>query len=147
MAVCYPQFDNGNPWLRPQQPKQPLLFPDGGGSTTTTTPRPTTQSPRFYACLQSCPATSEYNPICGSDSVNYYNENKFNCAINCGLSEKFDKISIPFPIVKLYLPSLQISSSCIGEFVRPILNSRSSRASSSCFTYVYITFLNPTSDR
>ncbi|XP_016957955.1 uncharacterized protein LOC108029960 isoform X1 [Drosophila biarmipes] len=86
MAHCYPQFDNGNPWLRPQQPNQLSLLPDGGGSTTTTTPRPTTQPPRFYACLQSCPATSEYNPICGSDSVNYYNENKFNCALNCGLN-------------------------------------------------------------
>ncbi|XP_052847926.1 uncharacterized protein LOC128259536 [Drosophila gunungcola] len=82
---CYPQFDNlkqlgtqrQNPWLRPQQP-------DRGGSSTTTS-RPTTQSPQYFACFQSCPATSEYNPICGSDNVNYYNENRFNCALTCGL--------------------------------------------------------------
>ncbi|XP_017057983.1 uncharacterized protein LOC108099148 [Drosophila ficusphila] len=91
---CYPQFDNGNrfeapwqnPWTRPQQSGQPPTSPVGSGSPTTTTARPTTQSPRYYACLQSCPATSEYNPICGSDNVIYYNENKFNCALTCGLS-------------------------------------------------------------
>ncbi|XP_017067238.2 uncharacterized protein LOC108105269 [Drosophila eugracilis] len=94
IAHSYPQFNNGNqfgepwenPWFRPEQPSQPPITQDGGASsTTTTTARPTTQSPRYYACFQSCPATSEYNPICGSDNVNYYNENRFNCALNCGL--------------------------------------------------------------
>ncbi|EDW12649.1 uncharacterized protein LOC6577240 [Drosophila mojavensis] len=49
-----------------------------------TTAQPTTASPRMLACIQTCPATSEYNPICGSDGVNYYNEGRLNCAIRCG---------------------------------------------------------------
>ncbi|XP_016981909.1 uncharacterized protein LOC108046602 [Drosophila rhopaloa] len=89
MVHCYPQNQLGaqwqNPWLRPQQPDQPPISSDRGRSSTTTTARPTTQSPQYYACFQSCGATSEYNPICGSDNVNYYNENKFNCALGCGL--------------------------------------------------------------
>ncbi|XP_034482340.1 uncharacterized protein LOC117787829 [Drosophila innubila] len=51
---------------------------------STTTAAPTTASPRVRACIQSCPATSEYNPICGSDNVNYFNEGRFNCAVGCG---------------------------------------------------------------
>ncbi|KAH8349906.1 hypothetical protein KR084_009154, partial [Drosophila pseudotakahashii] len=101
MTHCYPQFDNGNqfggfggqnPWLRPPQPVPSTISPDlVGGSTTTA--RPTTQSPLFYACLQSCAATSEYNPICGSDNVSYYNENRFNCALRCGNSKKVNIIN------------------------------------------------------
>ncbi|KAH8365484.1 hypothetical protein KR093_001270 [Drosophila rubida] len=53
---------------------------------TTTTAAPTA-SPRVLACIQSCPATSEYNPICGSDNVNYYNGGRFDCAVRCGLSK------------------------------------------------------------
>ncbi|KAH8302495.1 hypothetical protein KR044_007499, partial [Drosophila immigrans] len=53
---------------------------------TSTTAAPTA-SPRVMACIQSCPATSEYNPICGSDNVNYYNEGRYNCAVGCGLSK------------------------------------------------------------
>ncbi|EDW32983.1 GL16115 [Drosophila persimilis] len=78
---AYPQSSNelgvGNPWLA-----SPQQQPESGG--TTTTPQPTTQSPQYLACLQSCPATSEYNPICGSDNVNYYNGGKFDCAVRCG---------------------------------------------------------------
>eukprot|EP00099_Drosophila_melanogaster_P020529 NP_612013.3 Kaz1-ORFB, isoform A [Drosophila melanogaster] len=86
MAQCYPQFDSENPWLRPRQPTEPTISPNAGGSTPANAAPPTTQSPRYFACFHSCPATSEYNPICGSDNVNYYNENKFNCALNCGLN-------------------------------------------------------------
>ncbi|XP_034107753.1 uncharacterized protein LOC117570320 isoform X2 [Drosophila albomicans] len=53
--------------------------------STTTTPAPTA-SPQIQACIQSCPATSEYNPICGSDNVNYYNGGRFDCAVRCGLN-------------------------------------------------------------
>ncbi|XP_022221380.1 uncharacterized protein LOC111073389 [Drosophila obscura] len=78
---AYPQSGNelGNPWLATPQPQ-----PENGGSTTTARPTPTTQSPEYLSCLQSCPATSEYNPICGSDNVNYYNGGKFDCAVRCG---------------------------------------------------------------
>nr|BAA75687.1 protease inhibitor-like protein [Drosophila melanogaster] len=98
MAQCYPQFDSENPWLRPRQPTEPTISPNAGGSTPANAAPPTTQSPRYFACFHSCPATSEYNPICGSDNVNYYNENKFNCALNCGLSEYIGCVppQIPF---------------------------------------------------
>ncbi|KRK00654.1 uncharacterized protein LOC6532200 isoform X1 [Drosophila yakuba] len=98
MVHCHPQFDNRNPWLRPQPPFQPPTPSDAGSTTPANTVQATTQSPRYFACFHSCPATSEYNPICGSDNVNYYNENKFNCALNCGLGEYMDCLppGIPF---------------------------------------------------
>jgi len=30
-----------------------------------------------------CVATAEYNPVCGSDNVTYWNMGRFNCAKNC----------------------------------------------------------------
>ena len=44
-------------------------------STSTTTQRTTTNCP--------CIATAEYNPICGTDNVTYWNTGRFNCAKNC----------------------------------------------------------------
>lgn len=65
-----------------------------GPSTTTvniplqsSTPAPavTTRSPAFRQCLSSmCPTTNEYNPVCGTDNVNYDNQQKLNCANFCG---------------------------------------------------------------
>ncbi|XP_064541871.1 uncharacterized protein Kaz1-ORFB [Drosophila montana] len=82
---AYPQFANWNA----RSPDDQLLntFIRGqpiGPSSSTTTPQPTTASSRVLACIQSCPATSEYNPICGSDNVNYYNAGRFDCAVRCG---------------------------------------------------------------
>ncbi|XP_032595225.1 uncharacterized protein LOC6567123 [Drosophila grimshawi] len=82
-AVAYPQFPS---WNSPQN-MNPNTFITGQPVTptvSTTTPQPTTASPRYLACIQSCPATSEYNPICGSDNINYYNSGRFNCAVLCG---------------------------------------------------------------
>ncbi|KAH8317172.1 hypothetical protein KR074_000449 [Drosophila pseudoananassae] len=76
-----------NSWNYPPQVIQPTPPTQGDGSSTTTTARPTTPSPRYLACLQVCPVTSEYNPICGSDNIVYYNENRFNCAVRCGKSK------------------------------------------------------------
>ncbi|XP_020801635.1 uncharacterized protein LOC110178745 [Drosophila serrata] len=92
----YPQFgsqDERRPWLldqqqsRPQTPVRQPQFPQvqGPSSSTTTGATPVNQEPRYLACLQMCPKTSEYNPICGSDNNNYYNQNIFNCAVRCGL--------------------------------------------------------------
>ncbi|KAH8232754.1 hypothetical protein KR038_007591, partial [Drosophila bunnanda] len=97
----YPQLDSQderrpwlldqqrNPWLRPQtkdrQPQLPTV-PEASSSTTTGA-TPINQEPRYLACLQTCPKTSEYNPICGSDNNNYYNQNIFNCAVRCGLGK------------------------------------------------------------
>ncbi|EFN89761.1 hypothetical protein EAI_02010, partial [Harpegnathos saltator] len=30
-----------------------------------------------------CIATAEYNPVCGSDNVTYWNMGRFNCAKSC----------------------------------------------------------------
>lgn len=50
------------------------------------TPAPvTTRSPAFRQCLSSmCPTTNEYNPVCGTDNINYDNQQKLNCANFCG---------------------------------------------------------------
>ncbi|XP_013115640.1 uncharacterized protein LOC106093172 [Stomoxys calcitrans] len=47
-------------------------------------PTVTTASPQHLECIRQCPTTSEYNPICASNRQMYGNEQKFNCARNCG---------------------------------------------------------------
>lgn len=42
-------------------------------------PTSTTQATTNCPCV----ATAEYNPICGSDNVTYWNIGRFNCAKNC----------------------------------------------------------------
>ncbi|RLU24152.1 hypothetical protein DMN91_004362 [Ooceraea biroi] len=44
-------------------------------STSTTTTRTTTVCP--------CIATAEYNPVCGTNNVTYWNIGRFNCAKRC----------------------------------------------------------------
>ncbi|XP_061399465.1 DIS3-like exonuclease 2 [Musca vetustissima] len=58
---------------------------NNGISSTTVAPNtPTTASPQYLLCLQSCPSTMEYNPICGSDNINYHNNGRLVCAQRCG---------------------------------------------------------------
>ncbi|XP_030386051.1 uncharacterized protein LOC115632900 [Scaptodrosophila lebanonensis] len=102
-AAAYPQFWNQNPnWnsnqnfdtnlaqnsrfpTRPAPPTNTFPIATNDGSSTTPRPTtPTTASPQYLACLQSCPATSEYNPICGSDNINYHNNGRLDCAVRCG---------------------------------------------------------------
>ncbi|KAL5290883.1 hypothetical protein ACFFRR_010337 [Megaselia abdita] len=85
----FPEDDNERvlPTQQPTPPTPPTTtsrptqsttgFP--GLSETTTNP-----PPGFFNCLQNCPTTPEYNPICGSNRVQYFNEQKFNCARRCG---------------------------------------------------------------
>ncbi|XP_026752151.2 circumsporozoite protein-like isoform X1 [Galleria mellonella] len=44
-----------------------------------------TESPSQRQCVQDCPATPEYQPVCGSNNVTYFNAGKFVCARNCGI--------------------------------------------------------------
>ncbi|XP_011182480.2 uncharacterized protein LOC105212284 [Zeugodacus cucurbitae] len=81
---------------RPQQLQRqgpifwnPFLPERPGAGSTTTTPAPpasstTVPSPRYLACLQACPSTMEYNPVCGSDNQNYHNQFRLECAARCG---------------------------------------------------------------
>ena len=42
-------------------------------------------------CVQDCPTTSEYDPLCGTDNVTYINAGKFTCAQNCGVGKDAHK--------------------------------------------------------
>ncbi|XP_075975613.1 uncharacterized protein LOC142976219 [Anticarsia gemmatalis] len=39
-------------------------------------------------CISTCPVTSEYNPVCGTNNVTYTNRGHLNCAISCGADVK-----------------------------------------------------------
>ncbi|XP_038214691.1 putative uncharacterized protein DDB_G0282499 [Zerene cesonia] len=36
-------------------------------------------------CVQDCPTSTRYNPLCGSDNITYFNREKFECAVKCGI--------------------------------------------------------------
>ncbi|XP_046808462.1 uncharacterized protein LOC111681106 [Lucilia cuprina] len=58
------------------QPAVPTMVPFIAAATTPT--------PQFLDCFSRCPTTSEFNPICASNRQQYGNEQKFNCARQCG---------------------------------------------------------------
>lgn len=66
----------------------------GNQRPTVPTQRPTTQSPQLRRCIQNCLTTTEYNPVCGSDGVQYNNIGRLNCARNCGVSKYFRSESL-----------------------------------------------------
>ncbi|XP_072932580.1 agrin-like [Epargyreus clarus] len=42
-------------------------------------------------CIQSCPTTSEYNPVCGTNDVTYNNIGKLECAKYCGVAVELSR--------------------------------------------------------
>ncbi|KAL0880026.1 hypothetical protein ABMA27_002524 [Loxostege sticticalis] len=44
-----------------------------------------TTSEYIRDCVFNCPKTPEYNPICGTDGVKYYNMGTLRCAQYCGV--------------------------------------------------------------
>ncbi|KAG6800756.1 hypothetical protein HZU73_03829 [Apis mellifera caucasica] len=51
---------------------------------TTTTSTTTTVDPQFDQCVATCRTTNEYNPVCGSDQIDYKNPGQLSCASMCG---------------------------------------------------------------
>lgn len=48
---------------------------------------PPTLSPDIIRCMESCPATPEFNPVCGTNRVMYENEGRLFCAKSCGIGK------------------------------------------------------------
>ncbi|XP_063989409.1 uncharacterized protein LOC135168797 isoform X2 [Diachasmimorpha longicaudata] len=65
----------------------PIPTPPNSGDTSGTTT--TTPSPAMTRCMQNCPVTGQYNPVCGSDNVVYSNIGKLECAASCGTPVTF----------------------------------------------------------
>lgn len=42
-------------------------------------------------CVQDCQSSTSYSPVCGSDNVTYFNEEKFLCAQKCGVGTYFNR--------------------------------------------------------
>ncbi|XP_049872663.1 uncharacterized protein LOC126371422 [Pectinophora gossypiella] len=53
---------------------------------TTRQIRVTTQSLSVDACIRACPVTPEYNPVCGTNLVQYSNPGRLVCARSCGVN-------------------------------------------------------------
>lgn len=53
-------------------------------TSTWTPPVTTTMSPEYLECFRKCNATSEFNPLCGSDGQDYSNQGRLDCAKGCG---------------------------------------------------------------
>lgn len=75
---------NGNNNNRPPSPN--TFF----SSTTQQPVIPNAGPPRLPPCEENCNArtTSEYNPVCGTNGVTYFNNGRFECAQFCGRSNK-----------------------------------------------------------
>lgn len=80
VALAFPQRD----WSS-GIPNDSIIFNNDEPSSSTpsiTTPSVTTQTTTDCPCI----ATAEYNPVCGTDNVTYWNMGRFNCAKNCNPS-------------------------------------------------------------
>ncbi|KAJ8723431.1 hypothetical protein PYW08_003343 [Mythimna loreyi] len=53
--------------------------------TTTQISRSSTEEPAVQECIDACPVTTEYNPVCGSNGVTYNNPSRLLCAQLCGV--------------------------------------------------------------
>uniref|UniRef100_A0A1B0CK96 Kazal-like domain-containing protein n=2 Tax=Lutzomyia longipalpis TaxID=7200 RepID=A0A1B0CK96_LUTLO len=55
-------------------------------------------SETFLRCVDNCPTTSEYNPVCGSDMQSYHNMAKFGCAVSCGARIRVIRVGTCLPV-------------------------------------------------
>ncbi|XP_046978192.1 follistatin-like [Vanessa cardui] len=98
-----------------------------GWSQTTTTSKTVTQNEMLKSCMLLCPTTQEYNPVCGTNNITYYNYGKLFCAQVCGVDVQLSRRSpcpkqsqsttdsfvttrpsIPYELTKEFLICLQI---------------------------------------
>ncbi|KAM3965067.1 uncharacterized protein ACR2FA_000961 [Aphomia sociella] len=83
----------------------------------------TTRSPAaIQNCIRSCPVTSEYNPVCGTDSVTYDNPGRLECARDCGKSVSLlrpSRCQLPEPAQDPNIASNNATSTTSG---RPVTN-------------------------
>ncbi|XP_023312126.1 serine protease inhibitor dipetalogastin-like [Anoplophora glabripennis] len=75
-------------------------------SATTAGTTTTTASPAYNRCIRNCLSTSQYNPVCGTDGVTYFNMGKLNCAIRCG------GINMNIKMILLLFVTLIVRISC-----------------------------------
>ncbi|XP_050348647.1 uncharacterized protein LOC126772353 [Nymphalis io] len=64
-----------------------------GWLQTTTKPPIVTQNEALKSCLLLCPTTQEYNPVCGTDNITYYNYGRLFCAQVCGVDVQMERQS------------------------------------------------------
>lgn len=62
-------------------------------STKPTTASTTPSVLSTLLCIRSCPVTSEYNPVCGSNNVTYNNPGRLECAKKCGVDVTLRRFS------------------------------------------------------
>ncbi|XP_022828176.1 mucin-2-like [Spodoptera litura] len=73
----------------------------------------TTLSPEIESCIESCPSTPEFNPVCGTNGETYPNEGKLFCAKSCGVNVEIRRRSACPPPIDNGSPPTQ------GSTVRP----------------------------
>lgn len=65
--------------------------------------QPNRNSPSYRQCLANCPTTNEYNPVCGSDQQDYFNEQRLQCANRCGMSMGYSISFLKKALLNSYL--------------------------------------------
>ncbi|XP_029179234.1 uncharacterized protein LOC114946747 [Nylanderia fulva] len=90
VALAFPQRD-------PSSKISDTIYFNNNDELSSTTQRITTTT--------NCPcvATAEYNPICGTDNVTYWNMGRYNCAKNCNPR-------LEIRVMRACEPYIQISS-------------------------------------
>ncbi|XP_031625119.1 dr1-associated corepressor homolog isoform X2 [Contarinia nasturtii] len=84
---------------QPQQQQANQNQNQSGGNQETTTANPAIAqviaSLPYVECRANCITLSHYTPLCGSDNQTYYNEQKLQCANNCGrqLTNNWEEIT------------------------------------------------------
>lgn len=82
---------------------RPLVRNPTTPSTTTTA-----QPPQFTRCIETCPKTAQYNPVCGSNRQTYNNISVLRCARRCGLGKLCNIFEIISLFAYLFLDITQI---------------------------------------